>query len=519
LASDWFWETDANNLFTFITQRYFDLTETESDKVIGQSFDMLLKRVHPEDVKFFKEIHSKIRKRQNFRNVEFRLQLSNGQVSWFHICGRPFFDSEGVYVGYRGTGSDVTLQKSTELALKLSEQRFRDIAESASDWFWETDDQLNLVSISPGFCQRFAVTENALRGSSFFRLFHPHNDKGFDPELLLQLGLVEKRTFRDFEYSVPALDGSPIWLSFSGKAAFGVHKEYLGYRGAVKDISARKRIEEALKMHQHELERLVDEQTWEIRAAKEAADLSNQAKTDFLENLSDSLRSPVHAILAFTELYLEKKERPSDEKIYSYIQHIHDSGRKLLPLLNDLSDISRLELGSMDFHPQAYSIEKLAREAADELLAYSKGIENILLTVDSPKWDTTVECDPDRIKQVFHNLLSNAVKFSDGAIKISISFSKDKLSHYGLNGSKRMPAVTVNVQDCGVGIPESELDSIFDLFVMSSRTRKGFSGAGLGLPICREIIEAHHGKISAKNGTSCGVVMSFSLPVKHVSDA
>ena len=119
-------------------------------------------------------------------------------------------------------------------------------------------------------------------------------------------------------------------------------------------------------------------------------------------------------------------------------------------------------------------------------------------------------CDRNKISQVIRNLLSNAIKFTAKNNKITISINHDKMVKVG--DDRTIPALMVRISDQGVGIPEDELNSVFDKFIQSSMTKTGAGGTGLGLAICKEIIEAHNGKIWAENNAETGSTFSFLLP-------
>ena len=181
-------------------------------------------------------------------------------------------------------------------------------------------------------------------------------------------------------------------------------------------------------------------------------------------------------------------------------------------LLNDLLDLSKLETGNMPYKIESVDLFQLFRERVDELTTM---LEKKQLEVDivNPKVETVLECDAYQIGQVFQNLMSNAIKFSGEKKRITIYFEPSVLS-VSVHGKspKVVSAVSVFVADQGIGIPERELETVFDKFVQSSKTRAGAGGTGLGLSISKEIIESHHGVIYAENNTEGGATFIFTLP-------
>ncbi|MEW6428349.1 MAG: ATP-binding protein [Thermodesulfobacteriota bacterium] len=254
-----------------------------------------------------------------------------------------------------------------------------------------------------------------------------------------------------------------------------------------------------------------------LKKARDDAEKANIVKSQFLANMSHELRTPMHGILSFAALGMEKCGSAPTEKIMRYFSRIHESGQRLLHLLNDLLDLSKMEAGRMEYQLEQHRLADLVETVLEELdgLLQEKALT---AEVSSDMEDSTVVCDRERILQVVRNLLSNAIKFSPAGGTIRITLSETKLPE-GRRATDPhiVPAVLCTVRDQGVGIPEEELESIFDKFTQSSKTRSGSGGTGLGLAICREIIRAHLGDIKAFPASGApGAVVGFSLPRRNI---
>lgn len=240
----------------------------------------------------------------------------------------------------------------------------------------------------------------------------------------------------------------------------------------------------------------------DLAKAKEQAEKANIEKSRFLSNMSHELRTPMHAIHSFTNLALKREQ---DSKIRHFLENIQVSTTRLTELLNDLLDLSKLESGKLTLNPKKHDLSKLVKNTISSLES--------LLQAGKLKVDTTglqavtAAMDNKLMTQVITNLFSNAIKFSQAGMSICVTTQEI------LENNKSY--IQFSIKDQGIGIPADELESVFDAFVQSSKTASTAGGTGLGLPISREIIELHHGKIWARspvNDQGGGVEFSFAIP-------
>ncbi|HTN75989.1 MAG TPA: HAMP domain-containing sensor histidine kinase, partial [Pirellulaceae bacterium] len=231
----------------------------------------------------------------------------------------------------------------------------------------------------------------------------------------------------------------------------------------------------------------------------EAADAASRVKNEFLSNISHELRTPLHGIVSFARFGLEESATADREVLADYYRTIGQCGAALLTHVNDLLDLAKLEAGRMKMNFSPHSLVELIGLVSDEYHSFCSE-HRLNVVFDAPLDGVEVCLDGARIQQVLRQLLGNAAKFSPEGGEIRVSLLSDE------------EAVCVSIADHGPGVPPDELELIFDKFSQSSATNTGSGGTGLGLAICRQIINAHRGRIWAMNSPQGGACFSFEIP-------
>jgi PAS domain S-box-containing protein len=382
------------------------------------------------------------------------------------------------------------LQVQQQEALQRSNERYARILEASHDGILTLDAGYRIDYCNPRLHEILPGYER-LSGRDFSELFALVDEAGL---------LLADRPARAFviRREVVLVDGRgnevncdiaviPMRSDGPGDSAWLV---------MLSDLSQRKQLEDSLRRLNARLEAIIAERTAQLVSAKESADAANQAKSEFLANMSHELRSPLHSILGFTRLLIDDDALGVDKR-QAYLGKVERSASNLLVLVNDLLDSAKIEARSFSIQRVRADLCDIARAVVGEFqpkLELGAQIGTVL-PASAP-----CSVDPVRLAQVLRNLLANAIRFSPSGARVELRVAS---ADAGWN---------LSVLDRGPGIPEGELESIFERFAQSSTTKTGAGGTGLGLQIARGICESHGGCLRAFNRSGGGAEFRVFLP-------
>ena len=237
---------------------------------------------------------------------------------------------------------------------------------------------------------------------------------------------------------------------------------------------------------------------------KNGAEAANRAKSEFLANISHELRTPLNAVIGFSEVMENSMFGPvGNQKYVEYAHDIHESGKYLLEVINDILDMSKIEAGRINLNIKSLDAGEIAEDSI-RVVAQAAGKRSIEVKRAGMK-QLKMCADKRAVKQILLNLLSNAVKFTPDNGKVTVRLSKTK-GH-----------AKITIADTGIGIPESEIDKLGRPFEqVENQLTKSRPGSGLGLAISRSLVEMHGGKFEIKSAESEGTTVICHLPLNPI---
>jgi PAS domain S-box-containing protein len=457
--------------------------------------DLWPQRLHPEDRdRAMKDVDILAKEGQD-HNLEYRLIAADGRVVWIRDMISVIKGDDGQRWLY-GVMVDVTEGKQREQALRESEQRYRQAERVAGILHWSSiadadtwkDGHITFSETSAPFLG-VAQGELDITNDQFYHTFvHPDDRE----RVIQQLRLVtaERRPDYSIEYRIVRKNGSIAAVSELGQHRYDATGRVVSAFGTIQDITDRKTAENAL------------------RRAQMDAEMANRAKSQFLANVSHELRTPLNAIIGFSEVMKDELMGPLGARIYKeYSGDIHESGRHLLSIINDILDLSRVESGQATLNESEIEVPHMI-EACLILIRGKADAGALTVTTEMAPRLPALYGDERLLKQALLNLLSNAVKFTPrgGSVKI-----KTVLNSEGLD---------ISVIDSGIGMTAAELEQVARPFVqLENWLVRKYEGTGLGLSIVKAFCELHGGSLRLSSEAGRGTTTTIHLPSSRILPA
>jgi PAS domain S-box-containing protein len=382
--------------------------------------------------------------------------------------------------------------------LRESERRYRSLFENATEGIFQAEEGGRVLSLNRAMVQMLGLGDLNPVG----RPLKEVTGVGDDEFRQVSRVLREEGRLQQAQLLLHTAEGRPLWVEVN---AHWVEAETEGggrrIEGMVSDITRRRHAEAELTRHRDHLEDLVAERTAELRDAKLKAETANQAKGRFLATMSHEFRTPLNAILGFTQLLQLDASIGASQQ--ARLQLVRDSGHHLLGLITDVLDMASIEAGKISLAIGSVDLRALIDMSCDtvRLRAEQKHLD-FQLELD-PELPMHVWVDGQRLRQILLNLLSNAVKFTDSG---SVVLSTQVVEREGAAVRLKF-AVT----DSGIGMDASQQARLFQAFEQVAETSRQLGGTGLGLSISQQLVRLMGGVISVQSAAGQGSCFSFEI--------
>jgi two-component system, LuxR family, sensor kinase FixL len=452
--------------------------EFELYQVLGRSIHEF---VHPDYMELFKSFRENVIKNNTTGNVEVAFVSQSGrQIYGEAQIGCSYYKSEPVYT--RCVFRDFTERKVADKKVEESQRRLNAFFQSAPDAIIIINADQKIQDWNPKAEQIFGFTAEEAKGKYIYDTIIPEQYRnahktGFERYLKDGIAHIVGKTV---EITASNKAGTEFYVNLSiSNVALEGEQLFIAF---LSDISERKKTEEALIKKEAELMQ---------------SRLQQEKKDEFANIASHELKTPITTIKAYTDLAIAYTKEKYPPEIKGYLIKTRDSVVSLNRLINELLDVTRINAGRLKLSTMKVEMDRFLTECIASLQHIVPDHKIVLVHNDAG----AVDADPARLEQVMTNLLSNAAKYSPGTDTIKVS-SNVKDGH-----------VTVSVKDYGIGIPPDKLEKIFTRFYRVEETEKKYSGLGIGLFICAEIIKQHNGHIWVESKEGQGSKFCFTLPL------
>jgi PAS domain S-box-containing protein len=472
---------DENLRFSYFSDLFSEITGVAEELLLGKTreetgipnVDAEAWRQHTEDLAAHRPFRDFVHPRTN----------ENGEILWLSINGTPVFDAAGAFKGYRGTGSDITEQKRIEYLLRESEQRLQAIMDHVPAALFLKDTEARYLLINRQFQEWFGIDPATVIGKNANDLFPKERaDRYVEGDRKI---LGNWQVTKD-EVVIPGPTGEDRSYELTKFPIFNAG-EPTGFGGVMIDITERTQANR------------------DLQKSENRAEMANRAKSEFLANMSHELRTPLNAIIGFSEIIKSGMlGQDSNGKNLEYASDIFESGQHLLDLINDILDISKIELGS----EEPNDIEIMVPRLIDSIMVLMRErarVAKVHLQTNFHGELSFLRADERKLKQILINLLSNSIKFTHPGGQITLDVRCHLETGYEFV-----------VSDSGIGIASEDIAKALQPFgQIDSNLNRKYTGTGLGLPLATELAEMHGGTLDISSKPGVGTTVTVRFPVER----
>ncbi|KAI5799045.1 hypothetical protein EDC01DRAFT_28541 [Geopyxis carbonaria] len=502
------WTTTPEGDHDYFSQRWYDYTGMTSEQCLGSHWRS---GFHPDDIEGIYEEWRRCLKSGEPYTVEYRCRRYDGEYRWMLGRALPLHCPEtGRIVKWCGTTTDIHDMVEARLSERATREHLLQALTHARITLWATDEQRRVTLLEGGIIWKtrddplyyYGKDVKDIIGEKESEKENDHYKRFLDPVDPLLRGEMQEG------FSEAELGGHwfrtkyvPI-MGKKGPAGVDDPNYVAGVIGLSMDVT---------QMHATEMELQERErQNRVLQANESAAKEASKLKSEFLASMSHEIRTPIAGVVGMCEILSDTK---LTEQQREYAEGIQRSANALLTVINDILDISKVESGRMDIEEVQFNLSLVIKDVV-KMMSFDAERKGLKFITDKIMFtgtdDMKVMGDPGRIRQILMNLLSNSMKFThDGFVELSASVEPEC--------DEDSETITINfvVQDSGIGIAEEDQRKLFQPFTQAdSSTARRFGGTGLGLTICRNLVDLMGGKIGLSSDIGTGTKAFFSIPFK-----
>ena len=484
--------TGTTGKIEYVNPKFLQVTGYTREEVLGQN-PRILKSGKQSD-EFYADLWKTISSGEQWQG-ELENKRKNGEPFWESASISPIRDEQGAITHYLAIKEDVTARRDAEELAHRESALLGQLISTIPDCVYFKDRNYRFFKVNDAVMQGFGVKDlEAVLG---------RRDSDFYPKEFAEKSLADDRfvleTGRNLigtEEHLSLPDGTKRWFSTTKVPLRDQEGNVTGLMGITRDISSLKTTEVRLRESNTRLKEAVA-RSGELAEKAEAANL---AKSDFLANMSHEIRTPMNGVIGMTDLLLETSLNA--EQI-EYAETIHSCGEALLSLINDILDFSKVEAGQLKLESVDFDLRTTLEDTV-EILGYKAQEKwlDVVCLVDQ-QVPACLSGDPGRLRQILFNLIGNAIKFThQGGVSVHVEC---------LAGSDTSATLRFSVTDTGIGIDRDKQSSIFLKFTQAdTSTTREFGGTGLGLTICRQLVNLFHGEIGVTSEPGKGSTFWFT---------
>lgn len=485
----WDWNIGTGTLWW--NQNFQTLFRYRPEDLI-YNFSFWHARIHPEDrERVLERLNSRITEKEQFWNDDYRFRRGDGSYAYVFDRGYMVYDGEGRPIRMIGAMVDITERKNAEEALRESEEKYRQIAETAQEGIVVTNAAGIITFANVRLAEILGYTADEIIGRPYADLMDDEWRRMARAKAnRRRLGIAEQ-----YDFKFARKDGTSIWAIVAANPVFDAHGAIVGSLGMITDITDRKRTEEALREAHDKLELRVQERTAKIVAMMAQLEQTHKVQKRFVADASHDLRTPLTVVRAEIDLLLHQESHMMETR-RSLIRMAAEV-KRLESLASDLLLLATLDAKTELGPRRLIRLDELLLDSIANLAPLAQGKEIAWnINIDEP---IEIICDPAAMDRAITNILENAIKYSPDSSVIAVTL--------GLRGEY----AEILVADTGIGIPREDLQKVFDRFYRSDLTRTT-PGTGLGLSIVKAVVESHQGHVHIESEPNIGTSVHIMLP-------